>query len=271
MSAYYKMDPADWDFRTAELSLEEEAALLRIINAIHKHDQPVPNNDRVLAGLFRCSTRKARTLLNALIEAGELRIEDGRITNDKAISDIVQRGSVSGSRAESGAKGGRKRAENAAKALSDNESGQAIASSRIEENRIEYGGGGSACARETVPSSESLSVRERILIAMGLGADGVVGPSKFIGTPSDVAEANRWLAMPGMSIEAVEAEIASIMRGKTDGPPSRFSYFTNAMTRLSAALSAPPLRAAEILPLHQNHARPTGHGIRAQIPEKYRQ
>lgn len=137
MSSYYKMDPAKWDFGTSELSLEEEAAYLRIINAIHKHDQPVPNNDRVLAGMFRCSTRKARVLVAALIEAGKVRIEGDCITNDKAISDIVQRGFVSGSRAESGAKGGRKRAENAAKSLADNESAQAIASSRIEENRIE--------------------------------------------------------------------------------------------------------------------------------------
>lgn len=137
MSSYYKMDPAKWDFGTSELSLEEEAAYLRIINAIHKHDQPVPNNDRVLAGMFRCSTRKARALVAALIEAGKVRIEGDCITNDKAISDIVQRGFVSGSRAESGAKGGRKRAENAAKSLADNESGQANASSRIEENRIE--------------------------------------------------------------------------------------------------------------------------------------
>lgn len=137
MSSYYKMDPAKWDFGTSKLSLEEEAAYLRIINAIHKHDQPVPNNDRVLAGMFRCSTRKARALVAALIEAGKVRIEGDCITNDKAISDIVQRGFVSGSRAESGAKGGRKRVENAAKSLADNESGQANASSRIEENRIE--------------------------------------------------------------------------------------------------------------------------------------
>lgn len=135
MSSFYKMDPAAWDFGTAELSLEQEAAYLRIVNAIHKHDQPVPDNDRVLAGMFRCSTRKARALLEQLIEAGKLRIEGNRITNDRAASDLVHRGFVSGSRAESGAKGGRTRASNAAKALENKDPGQAIASSRIEENR----------------------------------------------------------------------------------------------------------------------------------------
>lgn len=137
MSAFYKMDPAAWDFGTTNLSLEEEAAYLRIVNAIHKHDQAVPDNDRVLAGMFRCSTRKARSLVVALVKAGKLQIADGKITNEKAISDLVQRGFVSISRAESGAKGGRKRAENASKPLENNDLPQAIASSRIEENREE--------------------------------------------------------------------------------------------------------------------------------------
>lgn len=137
MSGFYKMDPAKWDFGTTELSLEEEAAYLRIVNAIHKHDAPVPDNDRVLAGMFRVSTRKARALVEALVAAGKVTIEDGKIWNDRARSDLVQRGFTSISRAEMGAKGGRTRAENAAKALKDNDTGQAIASSRIEENRIE--------------------------------------------------------------------------------------------------------------------------------------
>lgn len=132
------MDPAAWDFGTADLSLEEEAAYLRIVNAIHKHDGPVPNLDRVLAGLFRTSTRKARALVEALIVAGKLFVEDGKIWNERARSDMVHRGFVTISRSESGAKGGRTRAENAAKSLENKEPPQAIASSRIEENREEY-------------------------------------------------------------------------------------------------------------------------------------
>lgn len=137
MSGFYKMDPAKWDFGTADLSLEEEAAYLRIVNAIHKHDGPVPDNDRVLAGLFRSSTRKARALVEALVAAGKVTIEDGKIWNERARSDLVQRGFTSISRAESGAKGGRTRAERAAKALENRDPPQAIASSRIEENREE--------------------------------------------------------------------------------------------------------------------------------------
>lgn len=174
MSGFYKMDPAAWDFGTADLSLEEEAAYLRIVNAIHKHDSPVPDNERVLAGLFRSSTRKARSLIEALVAAGKLTIEDGQIWNGRARVDLQKRGFTSAARADAGAKGGRARAANAGASpekshnsqpvrdqfttnstiepttnpprtgdelelnlLNNNGTHQASASSRIEKNRIE--------------------------------------------------------------------------------------------------------------------------------------
>jgi uncharacterized protein YdaU (DUF1376 family) len=137
MSSFYKMDPAAWDFGTAELTLEQEAAYLRIVNAIHKHDGPVPYIDRVIAGLFRCSTRKARSLVEALVDAGKITIEDDHIWNERARSDMVQRQLTSGSAAVRGSKGGRTRAKNVSKSLKNNKPPQANASSRIEENRRE--------------------------------------------------------------------------------------------------------------------------------------
>jgi uncharacterized protein YdaU (DUF1376 family) len=137
LSSFYKMDPAAWDFGTAELTLEQEAAYLRVVNAIHKHDAPVPNNDRVLAGLFRTSTRKARALISELIDAGKLVLEGDKIWNERARSDMVHRQFVSGSASVRGSKGGRTRAENASKSLENNDAAQATASSRIEENRID--------------------------------------------------------------------------------------------------------------------------------------
>ena len=137
MADFYKMDPADWDNGTANLTLEEEAAYLRIVNSMHKHKAPVPDNDRVLAGMFRVSMRKARALLASLVAAGKVTVDGGYISNERAASDLVHRGFVSISRAETGAKGGRKRAENAAKALIDKDANQATASSREEKRREE--------------------------------------------------------------------------------------------------------------------------------------
>jgi hypothetical protein len=142
VAEFYKMNPAKWDFGTAGLTLEQEAAYLRIVNAINKHDAPVPDNDRVLAGMFRCSTRKARALLNGLIDAGKVRIEEGVIINDHAISDVVQRQLVRVSRAEAGANGGRTTSERRSKALENNDQqfGLLPAEKRREEKSTEPNG-----------------------------------------------------------------------------------------------------------------------------------
>ena len=48
MAEFYKMNPALWNTGTDDLTLEQEAAFLRVINAIHLHDHPIKNNPRVL-------------------------------------------------------------------------------------------------------------------------------------------------------------------------------------------------------------------------------
>jgi uncharacterized protein YdaU (DUF1376 family) len=113
-------------------------------------------------------------------------------------------------------------------------------------NHIEEGGGGcSAYAREAAdPQQEVPSFRERILAAMGVAPDGILGPSKFVGGQGDMAEAARWLALPGITEDIAVREIAAQVATKRDGPPSRFSYFTPGMQRLSGQLTAPPLAPA---------------------------
>jgi hypothetical protein len=71
------------------------------------------------------------------MSAGKVVIEDGAIWNDRARSDLVHRGFVSVSRAESGAKGGRKSAEVRAKSLETLDADEAIASTREEKSREE--------------------------------------------------------------------------------------------------------------------------------------
>lgn len=247
MSSFYKMDPAAWDFGTSDLSLDEEAAYLRIVNAIHKHDAPVPDNDRVLSGMFRVSTRKARALVEALVAAGKITIESGKIWNDRARSDLVQRGFVSSSRAENGAKGGRTRAENAAKALKNNDADQAIASSRIEENRIEV----VVAARDASPavSQQDQTARERLLSAMGADpTSGMIGPNGTrLGTMNDMAEAQKWVDL-GISVDdqcRLISERMTQQRSKNATfAPRSFGYFSGAMADFAARKSA-PLQASQ--------------------------
>jgi hypothetical protein len=91
MSRFYKHDPVRWNEGTANLTLEQEAALLRICNAIYICDEPIRDNRFVLAGLFRCGTQKANRLLRDLIAAGKVFIIDGKIHNKRAEAELADR------------------------------------------------------------------------------------------------------------------------------------------------------------------------------------
>lgn len=114
-----------------------------------------------------------------------------------------------------------------------------------KQNPSNIGGGGGARARAHAHEA-GLTFRERILGAMGLAADGIIGPSSFVGGQGDMAEAARWLALPGLTEQVVIDEISRLVAAKRDGPPRSFRYFTPAMTRLSGQITAPPLTPDQI-------------------------
>lgn len=137
MSEFYKLSIADWNVGTDMLSLEQEAAYLRVVNAINLYDQPIRDNLRVLGGLWRCNERKAARLRQELIDAGKLTIEDGLIFNERAVDDVSKRRQLRVERKSSGSRGGVESGKSRRKPLTKKECGEATASTRIEENRIE--------------------------------------------------------------------------------------------------------------------------------------
>ena len=51
MADFYKFEIANWNEGTANLSLEQDAAFLRVVNAIRLSGQPITYNIFVLCGL----------------------------------------------------------------------------------------------------------------------------------------------------------------------------------------------------------------------------
>lgn len=244
MAEYFKHEIAKWNVATDDLTLEQEAAYHRVVSQIRLYERPFRHNLRVLSGLWRCNERKAKRLLDELIEAGKLSIEGGLIVDEKAVHDASTLRQSRVDKQSAGRLGGIESGKSRRKALESNDTCEAPASTREEKAREEknIGGGGSAGAREAdQPEGLPRTDRERILAAMGVGPDGVIGPSKFIGGQGDMAEAARWLVLPGITLANVCAEIERVSKAKTDGLPSRFSYFTPAIQRLSGQLSAAPL------------------------------
>lgn len=237
MSDFYKMDPAAWDFGTAELTLEQEAAYLRIVNATHKHRRPVPDNDRVLAGLFRTSTRKARALVNALIEAGKIHEDSGFLVNERAISDLVHRGFVSSSRAESGAKGGRTRAERASKALENNNPSQANASSREEKRREEITDANASDSAAVEPEDFAKQLWDRGVAFLGRSgvrdrqARSLIGKWRKAYTDTDIFNAFKDCSKAGAvePVSWIEAKLKTKVNGndRTGKGSQRVSAFVS--------------------------------------------
>lgn len=146
MSEFYKMEPLRWDRGTDNLTLEQEAAYLRICNAIYAADQPIAENYRTLAGMWRCNERKAKRLLAELIEAGKVEIKDGWIVNDKALSDVEKRLELRVKRQLAGHSGGVESGKVRAKYAKNKENNEANGSTRkeVEKSSVAKATGGGA-------------------------------------------------------------------------------------------------------------------------------
>lgn len=139
MTDWYKMNPVDWNDGTDDLTLEQEAAYLRICHAIYITERPIRDNGFVVAGLLRCNDRKAKRLIAELVEAGKLEIVDGHISNRRAVEEISNRNRTRMERKSAGSRGGVESGKSRSKSLKDNDQAEAIASTQNEpeENREE--------------------------------------------------------------------------------------------------------------------------------------
>jgi uncharacterized protein YdaU (DUF1376 family) len=130
------MNPIDWNEGTDDLTLEQEGAYLRICNAIYISERPIRDNMFVIAGLLRCSDRKARRLVDDLVKAGKLFIEDGCIVNRRAVDEVSARVRLRMERQSNGSRGGSKTAERRANTLKDNEPAPPNAASKNAAEEI---------------------------------------------------------------------------------------------------------------------------------------
>lgn len=137
VAEFYKFEITNWNEGTANLSLELEAAYLRVINAIRLADQPITFNTFVLCGLWRCNDRKAKRILAELIDAGKIYIEDGRLVNKKAADDASALNRLRADRASAGRRGGIESGKTRFKPLENHNTGEVIASTREEKRRVE--------------------------------------------------------------------------------------------------------------------------------------
>jgi uncharacterized protein YdaU (DUF1376 family) len=123
---WYKRYGGDFVMGTMSLSLEEKGAYSLCLDLIYDRGGPIPDDARWLAGVCGVSLRKWATLRDRLIATGKLSPSDGFLTNQRASAMLAADAEAREEQAENGAKGGRKRAENASKTLPISPEKQAI-------------------------------------------------------------------------------------------------------------------------------------------------
>jgi uncharacterized protein YdaU (DUF1376 family) len=108
---WYKRYASDFISGTLRLSLEEKGAYSLILDLIYDRGGPIPDDPRYIAGVCGCSVRKWNAIRNRLLEMGKIEISAAGITNSRADKEIENAAKFSDERAESGRKGGEKKAE----------------------------------------------------------------------------------------------------------------------------------------------------------------
>jgi uncharacterized protein YdaU (DUF1376 family) len=97
---FYKMEYEAWDEGCVGLSLELEAAYLRLCHQMYRRRGPVVDNIESLGRLWCVHPNKARALLRKLISAGKIRrVEGSKLSNARVTTELDLRHNLSTRRA----------------------------------------------------------------------------------------------------------------------------------------------------------------------------
>lgn len=211
---------------------------------VYEENGPIEFNVLRLATYCGMRVPTFEKTVRKLIDLGKLTLSDGMLSNARAMAEISNRARDLNVASRAGKASAEKRQQKQRPDATDVQRALNHTDTDADPD-LRGGGSASACAREADRPSDQqsdLTDREQILSAMGLGPDGIVGPGSFVGGQGDMAEARRWLELPGMTLPVIIEEIRRIVVAKPDGPPRSFKYFSPAMQRLSGQISATPLQ-----------------------------
>lgn len=104
---WYQRNPADFIMAVRGFELEVVGAYSLIIDHLNDRDRPLPNDDKFMAGLLHCSTKKWRKIRDELIAANKIYITpDDYITNPRFEREHAKRFKAHGEAVEAGRAGG---------------------------------------------------------------------------------------------------------------------------------------------------------------------
>ncbi len=87
---WFKLFPKDWLGATAELTLEEQGAYMRVLARIHEQGHSLIDDDQKIAKTVGVTARRWRRIRQGLIEAGKLVAHEGLLINVRASRDLEE-------------------------------------------------------------------------------------------------------------------------------------------------------------------------------------
>lgn len=271
---YYKAYPRDFLDGTAGMDFEVKGAYRILLDLIYLHGGRLVDDPRFIAGHLGCSVKKWNGLRAAVIATGKIVVSGGYLGNlraDKELDSLKsfsdkQRENAShprknkglaqatakpkASHTESDTEADKQQPREAVSPDSEVDNSTAKAESGLDKKpgavRESAGAalqpGAVRVAAQPEARAERADRRVKLLSAMGVGPDGISGPSRFIGTEADMAEADKWAAL-GLSVDdqcrLISERMERMRRKNPRFAVGSFAYFTGAMADLAAARSAP--------------------------------
>ncbi|MEO9633087.1 MAG: YdaU family protein [Sulfitobacter sp.] len=258
---------------TLDLEADEFGAYHLIIYAMwSREDCNMPNDDRKLARVSRCSTRLWKSRIRPALEPF-FEIENGvwintrlrkeavktekflrdqsdrkRRPDNKSDTCALPEGTYENS--QETAKKSDKPLENKDQSLTVDSTAEVSGEHPTQETKIPR------YKDDDDSAGADLTFRERVLVAAGHDASGVTANGRMIAGKAEFAEFDKARTDLGLSeSEAVEV-VAEIAARKRDGPPNSLKYFTDPLRQYAGAKNAPAVTA--IAPTQLN-AIPGGH------------
>lgn len=85
---YYKRYPRDFIEGTIGFDLELKGAYAILLDLIYMQGGNLPDDDRYISGLMGCSAKKWQSIRARLFELGKITIENGKISNSRAVFEL---------------------------------------------------------------------------------------------------------------------------------------------------------------------------------------
>lgn len=157
---WYKRDVRAALKGMATLTLEERGAYNTILDYLYLFDGPLEDDDTYIAGLIGCHANKWKAIKAVLIAKGRLRVEGGKVDDDRAVVERQGRHHIKAERTQAGHKGGVASGKSR-KTAAPTEANASTPSNQIREDKIREDNKGATAPPGLTPRQEL----ERVLDA----------------------------------------------------------------------------------------------------------